>query len=557
MDGRQCASAVISDNDLNLIRAHPVRPADGTNLLNWRPTFRGKLIALSTLPLVFAVLVVLSVAMNTIRQDLERRATESIVIGGSVVTEYLSSRGAQLKTSVEVLAADFALKEAVVTGDADTIRSVLENHSNRVYADVALILDTEGKIVAGTDDIALWKSVPFSATTSPAIAKSSLQLLLTSDGILYQLFVVRLRAPTTIGWLVIGFNVDAEIVDRMAVLTGFDVGLINADTSELLLASDAFPRLQNVEPAELAPGTAATDRPYQSFGANQNYLMFLVAIGNDEGGAQIVLSRSMQQILEPYVKARNLILSIAAILLVLVCLSAIWLAGSIAKPLKSLSDVAIRFASGNYDDIGERYADKELGRLAVSLDSMRTAIADRESQLTIRATRDPLTGLPNRALLVSELQVAMETSPSASMAILVIQLTRINRIATTLGHEIADKVMELVPRLIDDLPEVNRENATAAWRDYAEVILCSNRDEMAATSDKYAPEHLTVQAEDRSWWKDRLTCYGSLFLGEETTVAFGDKASGTNHVLPTSGAAGCQGNSSPPAPSAKTAAMTD
>jgi len=60
---------------------------------------------------------------------------------------------------------------------------------------------------------------------------------------------------------------------------------------------------------------------------------------------------------------------------------------------------------------------------------------------------------------------------------------------------------------------------------------------MAAKSDEYAPEHLTVQAEDLDWWLGRLECYGSLFLGEETTVAFGDKASGTNHVLPTSRAA--------------------
>jgi sulfopropanediol 3-dehydrogenase len=102
---------------------------------------------------------------------------------------------------------------------------------------------------------------------------------------------------------------------------------------------------------------------------------------------------------------------------------------------------------------------------------------------------------------------------------------------------LAEKVMELVPGLIDDLPEVNRDNATKAWRDYAEVIVCADREEMAATSDAYAPEHLTVQAGDLDWWLRRLTCYGSLFLGEETTVAFGDKASGTNHVLPTSGAA--------------------
>ena len=106
---------------------------------------------------------------------------------------------------------------------------------------------------------------------------------------------------------------------------------------------------------------------------------------------------------------------------------------------------------------------------------------------------------------------------------------------------LADEVMKLVPELIADLPDVNRENATAAWRDYAEVILCSDREEMAATSDEYAPEHLTVQAEDLDWWLERLNCYGSLFLGEETTVAFGDKASGTNHVLPTSGAASYTG----------------
>ena len=105
------------------------------------------------------------------------------------------------------------------------------------------------------------------------------------------------------------------------------------------------------------------------------------------------------------------------------------------------------------------------------------------------------------------------------------------------NKELAETVMGMVPNLIADLPETNRVNADAAWRDYAEVIVCDTREEMAATSDKYAPEHLTVQAEDLDWWKDRLTCYGSLFLGEETTVAFGDKASGPNHVLPTSGAA--------------------
>ena len=76
------------------------------------------------------------------------------------------------------------------------------------------------------------------------------------------------------------------------------------------------------------------------------------------------------------------------------------------------------------------------------------------------------------------------------------------------NEPLAQKVLDIVPGLIADLPELNRINAEAAWRDYAEVILCEDREEMAATSDEYAPEHLTVQADDLDWWLDRLSCYG-------------------------------------------------
>ncbi len=107
----------------------------------------------------------------------------------------------------------------------------------------------------------------------------------------------------------------------------------------------------------------------------------------------------------------------------------------------------------------------------------------------------------------------------------------------TSHRPLAEVVLERVPALIAALPELNGQNAAAAWRDYAEVIVCKDREEMAKVADEYAPEHLSVQAGDPDWWLERLQCYGSLFLGEETTVAFGDKASGTNHVLPTSGAA--------------------
>jgi sulfopropanediol 3-dehydrogenase len=106
----------------------------------------------------------------------------------------------------------------------------------------------------------------------------------------------------------------------------------------------------------------------------------------------------------------------------------------------------------------------------------------------------------------------------------------------TLDRALGEKVMELVPELIAKLPDTARTAAEASWRDYGEVVLCSDREEAAQVSDDYAGEHLEVQAEDLDWWVGRLRNYGSLFVGEETTVAFGDKCSGTNHILPTKGA---------------------
>jgi sulfopropanediol 3-dehydrogenase len=107
----------------------------------------------------------------------------------------------------------------------------------------------------------------------------------------------------------------------------------------------------------------------------------------------------------------------------------------------------------------------------------------------------------------------------------------------TTSRALGLKVLELAPSFIAALPELARHAATAAWRDHAEVVCADTREEVVALSDRYACEHLQVMARDLDWWLAHLANYGSLFLGEETTVAYGDKCSGPNHILPTRGAA--------------------
>lgn len=105
------------------------------------------------------------------------------------------------------------------------------------------------------------------------------------------------------------------------------------------------------------------------------------------------------------------------------------------------------------------------------------------------------------------------------------------------SREVAEQVIELMPKYIERLAEPNRSTAASAWRDYGEVVVVETREEAVEVSDKYAPEHLEVMCEDLDWWLKNLSNYGSLFLGEQTTVSYGDKCSGTNHILPTKGAA--------------------
>jgi len=106
----------------------------------------------------------------------------------------------------------------------------------------------------------------------------------------------------------------------------------------------------------------------------------------------------------------------------------------------------------------------------------------------------------------------------------------------TTSREVGEETLREVDRWLEcDWP--TKEVAGEAWRMLGEVIVCEDDEEMVRISDDIATEHLEVQTRDPDWFLERLTNYGSLFLGEHSTVAYSDKAIGTNHVLPTNKAA--------------------
>jgi diguanylate cyclase (GGDEF)-like protein len=414
-----------------------------------RTSFRGKLLLLTILPLAAAQIVTLLAVMRIVEEDVERRARESLVIGGTVVNEFLTGRSDQLRASVEVLAADFGLKEAAATGDADTIQSVLANHSERVGADIALLLDLDGTGVASSNGISLGDRADYLRLIENVRKHSSAQSTATLGGDTYHTFTVPVRAPVAIAWVVLGFRIDSVLTERIRGLTGLEVSIVS--TSSDGAGTIATTRLGNLttgpEPALAGPATPL-NTIYMIDEAGLASLTLSTPFVHTSNDVLVVLQRSLQEAMAPYTEARRGLFLFATVLLAFVAAAAAWFSASVASPLRVLTVAARRMISGNYDmKIRVRTRD-EFGELASSFNAMRTAIADREKRISHQALHDPVTDLPNRAKVMQRLTGAIEhaRSANANVTVLSIMLSRMGEISSTLGHSASDEVIALAAK---------------------------------------------------------------------------------------------------------------
>jgi diguanylate cyclase (GGDEF)-like protein len=409
--------------------------------MKFRTSFRTKLLLLTIVPLAVAQVVTLFAVMQTVEQDIQSGAQESLTIGAVVVNEFLAARTEQLRTSVEVLAADYGLKEATATGDAATIRSVLNNHSKRVGADIAALVDLDGVLIASTLEGASRNRIDVLQLIADASQEHNESAALVADSA-YHLFTVPLRAPVTVGWVVLGFEINEALTERIAGLTGLDITVIHSDDNfnTILTTQSSEPESidlrQNVDTVYMASGKA-----------DQSLTIQTPFIHNDPS-VLVVLQRSVREAMVPYVEARRGLIAFGAALLILVTIAGGWFSTTIASPLKTLGAAARRMISGDYDTNVAVQSDDEFGELASSFNAMQTAISEREQRISHHALHDPLTDLPNRAKVLKGLTRAIEQARKTEtrIAVLSIRLVRMSEISSTLGHNATDELIKMAAK---------------------------------------------------------------------------------------------------------------
>jgi diguanylate cyclase (GGDEF)-like protein len=414
-----------------------------------RTSFRGKLLLLSIVPLAVAQIVTLFAVMRTVETEVDRRARESLSIGGEVVNEFLASRDEQLRTSVQVLAADFGLKEAVATGDRSTIVSVLENHSQRVGADVALFVDTGGTILAASGNSGLHESDSYRDPVGSGRPGEWQNPISVFDGTAYQTIAVPLKAPVTIGWIVMGFRIDESVARRLSSLTGLQIGIVStAGDAPALVASSAAETARDQASAAITQHESVVDSVYTVQEGGVAWLALRTPFVDGSSDVEVVLQRSMQEAMAPYLDSRRALTAFSVLLMAFVAVAAAWVSGGIAQPLRVLTEAARRMISGRYDKIDQLATHGEFGELASSFNAMQGAIADREQRISHQAMHDPLTDLPNRNNLMQHLNGAIDRAKSANstIAVVCIKLSSVNAISSTLGHSASDQVITQAAR---------------------------------------------------------------------------------------------------------------
>jgi diguanylate cyclase (GGDEF)-like protein len=371
--------------------------------------------------------VTLAAVLASTAHNVRARAAEQLQAGGSFVQQLIRFRAGQLANGVGVLAGDFGFREAVASGDAPTILSAAANNAQRIGADMVLLLDTQGQVIASTGPSGRERGLSLGTLLDESTGPRDQPIFRVLGGRSYQFFLAPVRTPETIAWVAMGFVVDDLLARKMSDLVGADVTLVAH-------GPDGTARIAStLSEAQRAQGPA-------------QYLSSTQHIGSRANLVDIILQKPIREVLAPYRDVRDALLAIDGIALTLAAVVGTLLGRSASRPIADLAKAAERIQEGRYDTAVEASGGEEFRRLAATFNIMQRNIAEREADITHQAYHDSLTGLPNRAFARKQLEELLSNGRSQALALILIDMRNVREINASLGHHMGDEVLREAAR---------------------------------------------------------------------------------------------------------------
>jgi diguanylate cyclase len=444
------------------------------------------------LVLILAVQLAGFFAIQTgIRENARASVREELSINERVFRRLLDQYAQKLTQGARLLASDYGFKQAISSDDRETIVSALANHGNRIEASHALLVGLDRTIKAST-------------TAGPAgnLDKSVLQLVDQAEqkgsatGIAivqnhpYQIVVVPVKAPITIGWVAMAFPIEQRIANDMHELSSLQVSILTsgsdgrwmADASTLSRANAASvaDQLRNMPAgADFVPQLSIADSDYSA--------RVMTLAHSDNQTVVVVLQRSISEAIAPYRRLQFTLLVLTALGIVVAVFGSIFMARRITGPLRQLGETARRLGAGDYLGQIQIRRDDEIGELSKAFASMRDGISNRELEIRRLAYWDMLTDLPNRAQFANLLNEAIAQARSGNEAcyVLMMDLDRFKNVNDVMGHSFGDALLRRVAeRLRQQITDPSSKLARLGGDEFAILLPSARIDDARALAER-------------------------------------------------------------------------
>ncbi|MCF8204184.1 MAG: EAL domain-containing protein [Methylotenera sp.] len=411
----------------------------------------GRIVALFLALLLVVQLASFGIIHASITRNAEQSLGAELQTGERVLRRLLDQRAGKLRDAAELLAKDYGFRSTVglSLAEADTVETIkdaLVNQGARVGASVVAYFDDQQQLIAATRE----GSAGLGGALAQIISSNDSAALAVQGGQVYQVVAVQVRTPAPVGWVLMAFALDREVLVDLQALSELQ--------GALLLQSPSQPWADIVDNLDAGASTALRNQLGREVPGDGNLTLagermrarFVALIGGEQP-LGVLLLRSLDAALAPYQQLQLVMLGLTLIGVAVFAGVSVLLARGISNPITALSGAAGRLEAGDYDTpVPSTSRLHEVRELAVALEAMREGIRRRDALVNNLAYVDQLTQLPNRARFAEFVQHVLEHSPLPG-AVLMLDLDRFKHVNDVLGHEVGDRLLQSVAERLQAL----------------------------------------------------------------------------------------------------------
>ena len=462
-----------------------------------------RFVALSLVLLLAVQAAGLAVVDRSIDRQARNQLDGELRVGERVWLRLLDTQAQRLRQGAALLSSDYGFRTAAASGDAETIASALRNHGARIGASVAGLLDTEFAPRALHTGGAAMAPQAVHDIVEALVRDGSASRIALVDGHPHQFVAVPMRAPLTIGWVVMGFPLGDAVVQDMHALSGLHV--------TLLAVPDGGPARLAGTTLDAAAAEALRQRGSGFEGALDlaGQAAYGHAMQQDVAGGALhaVLLRSIDEVAAPLHELQRVLAMLTLVGVLLFGLGSAWMARRLTTPLRALARASEELGRGDpaLPTRGSERRD-EIGDLARAFDQMRRDVARHQAELHELAFTDRLTGIRNRTGFHAALAQALAVAAPhrVPVGVLMLGLDRFRLVNDVLGHATGDALLRAVAtRLLGDVLRHGDVVARLGGDEFALLLPGSDADATRAVAQRIArsfaqPLTLDTQAVDLS-----------------------------------------------------------